>query len=87
MIDALLDFLESPVRSQWLRNEFMKVYVRKSHHHIGDLIKTLDTATIEVYPEFQRQGKCSEFLVLAHQINRYQATFIENVLHGFLRWR
>ncbi|MFB2970403.1 hypothetical protein ACE1CD_15630 [Aerosakkonema sp. BLCC-F183] len=86
MLNQLKDFLDSSVRNQWLTDEFMQVYLRKSHrYYAGNLIQVLDIATIEVYPDFQRQGKCSEFLRITHQINPYQATFVENVLHEFLR--
>jgi hypothetical protein len=86
MINQINDFLNSSVRNQWVTDEFMQVYLRKSHrYYAGNLIQFLDIATIVVYPYFQRQGKCGEFIKTAHQINPFQATFVENVLHEFLR--
>ena len=86
----LCQFLLSDAKKSWISDEFMKVYVRKSGVYLKEpfgefkLYSSLDIATIEVDLEFQRLGKCSEFLQIAHKLNPFQVTYIENVYDQFL---
>ncbi|MCT7992416.1 hypothetical protein [Laspinema olomoucense] len=47
----------------WIGDERMQVYLRKSlKNYNHKLQQCLDIATIEVYPEYQFQGLCKQFL-------------------------
>ena len=81
----LKQFIDSS-RSQytaraWLENADMKVYVRKSKRFIeGKMVTALDIASVEVAPEKRSQGLFTRFLNLAHRMNPFDATYIENAL-------
>lgn len=70
--------------AQWLVDDEMEVYVRKSFRLLPvdyderRLSTCLDIASIEVYR--QNRGTFSKFLVQAHEANPWDATFIENVM-------
>lgn len=75
-LDQLYIFLKSSYRNKWLSDDKMKVYIRKGHHCIrGNLVKTLDIASIEAYnPGF---GIGTSFIDIACTINLFEATYIE----------
>lgn len=66
----------------------MKAYVRKAEHSMvfsQSLITSLDIAAVEVYQEYRGQGKFKDFLNYAHEINPWQATYVESVNSDRLR--
>jgi len=79
----LQDFLDSPLRVRWLYTKEFEVYVRKGRHAgpDGKMHTYLDIANIEVYPEFQRQGRFKDFLALCQRISLYDGLFLENILN------
>lgn len=69
----------------WLADKYMEVYVRRSVRTLElPMMNTLDIASIVVHEEYQRQGRCKAFLDKAHDLNPWDATFIENVHNPFL---
>jgi hypothetical protein len=89
-IDQLKIFIENASesrfgKSEWLHFDFMQVYVRKGFHKIENKLCTcLDIASIEVDEEKQNQGLFKNFLLQAHDLNPWDATYIENVLNPHL---
>lgn len=85
VLEQLTDFIkntESGLRSLWLEDEVMKVYVRKGHHIIqqgGRIATTLDIAAVEVVEEKRGQGHWADFVTKAHEIHPWEATFVECV--------
>lgn len=70
------------VRNLWLQDDTMKVYVRKGFHILSQgqrVSVTLDIAAVEVEEEKRGQGYWNEFLTKAHEMNPWDATFIECV--------
>lgn len=66
----------------WLEDNDMKVYVRKGRHLLqsGDKIRvTLDIANVVVEEDKRGQGIFSKFLEQAHEINPWNATYVECV--------
>lgn len=89
LIQQLEQFLQEAeerfVFTKWLADDKMKVYVRKGRHilspAVGKAQITLDVASVDVLEEFQGQGLFSEFLEKAHEMNPWEATYVENVLN------
>jgi hypothetical protein len=77
---------ERLVSSRWIHDENMKVYVRKGRRSVypGQMSITLDIATVEVDEDKQGQGLWTTFLEKAHELNPWEATYIENVLNPVL---
>jgi len=70
------------VQPKWLDDESMKVYVRKGRHLLkpgGKIQVCLDIASVEVDEEKRGQGIFSDFLNKAHEMNPWDATFVECV--------
>lgn len=90
VLEQLVDFIkeseEKHVYNLWLGDDTMKVYVRKGRHMVypGKLSTTLDIASVEVDEDKQGQGVFSDFLDKAHEMNPWDATYIENVLNPVL---
>lgn len=89
LIIKVNDFLESHKRNEWLFFKWGKIYIRKSVRSLNfpcqGLTKCLDIATIEVYPEYQNKGICKNLIKAIHDMNPYEATFIEEVSNDFLK--
>jgi ribosomal protein S18 acetylase RimI-like enzyme len=70
MEKKLKDFLKSERSNAWLESREMSVYVRKGHHlgMNGELRSYFDIASIEVKPNFQRQGIFKRFLDLCQHL-------------------
>ena len=90
VIEQLVDFIndaeEKHVYNLWLSDDIMQVYVRKGRHVIysGKLSTTLDIASVTVAEEYQEQGFWTNFLNKAHEMNPWEATYIENTLNPVL---
>ena len=90
IIQQLSDFIkdaeEFHTRSKWLQDENMKVYVRKAFHIVypKKQMSTLDIAAIDVDEDKQNQGLCTKFLKEAHELNPWQATYVECVHNPIL---
>ena len=77
--DKLQKFLLSSNRNEWLSDGKMKVYVRKSKRCFDGvtLLTCFDCATVEV--EDKGKGTFKKFIKEFHEINPFQASFIESV--------
>jgi len=90
VIEQLADFIKSSEDSHtnnlWLQDDIMKVYVRKGRHMVypGKLSTTLDIAAVEVDEDKQSQGHWTAFLDKAHEMNPWEATYVENTLNPIL---
>lgn len=85
VLEQLADFIkntENGVRNLWLEDDVMRVYVRKGMHILSQGQRasiTLDIAAVEVDEEKRGRGHWSEFLTKAHEMNPWDATFVECV--------
>lgn len=90
--EQLAQFLakKSWLRNTWIANRFMKVYVRKGFHAVspGEVVETLDLASIDVGKKHQRKGRWSTFLSYAEELvkkhDKIRHVFIENVINEHL---
>lgn len=79
-----MEFINSPLRNQWLQFQHIDVYVRKAHRLIEDRqrIDTLDIANIVVEEGHQGKGIFTAFLKdaedIASEVNR--KVYIESIL-------
>lgn len=80
MEELLREFLNSPVRNQWLEFGPVSVYVRKSTRK-G--MKCLDLANITVDPDHRRKGHFKATLELFQKLSH--VVFIEQVLNPRLQ--
>ena len=66
-IQFLIDkFIASKQRNEWLYNEYMKVYVRKSLRFIDrERVEAFDVANVVVKPEYQGLGYFKEMIIHA----------------------
>lgn len=75
-------FLTGPEKVAWLETRWAKVYVRKSirllHGRGQDYSRCLDLASIEVMPQFQRQGILTGFLDILEKQEGFEAVYVEN---------
>lgn len=73
-------------RSKWLGDDTMKVYVRRANHVVSPKksMATLDIAAIDVNEDKQNQGLCTAFLKEAHELNPWEATYVECVHNPIL---
>ena len=80
-------FVQSFSRNQWLRDDCMRVYVRKGLHHLNDgkSHSTLDIASIEILPECRGNGIFKSFLSAAHQLNPFDYVYIECVSNPMMK--
>ena len=87
MRQKLIEFLNSPCRRLWLESKEMKAYVRKGRHLGTDrqIHSYLDVASIEVEPDFRRQGLFKAFLALCQEVQPYDGILVEIVLDENLR--
>lgn len=88
---SLKDFLAHPIRSTWIYEPPIEVYVRKAVHYIpflGRPYECLDIANIEVEEHKRHQGVFKAWLKKAEQLCPFECVYIENVqnpiLHDFL---
>lgn len=74
-------------RNKWFYADFGQVYLRKGAHLINGKIKeTLDLASIEIYPEYQRQGYFKRILAFTEQLAQpNRIVYVESVLNPDLR--
>jgi hypothetical protein len=90
VIEQLAEFIKDSENSYtnnlWLQDDIMKVYVRKGRHMVypGKLSTTLDIAAVEVDEDKQGQGYWTDFLDKAHEMNPWEATYVENTLNPVL---
>lgn len=93
VLEQLANFIDSGrlqfrIYPIWLRDDRLEVYVRKAFRFIpclplgtsGQMCTTLDIGSIGVFEEFRGQGICTDFLVKAHEMNPWDATFVESVM-------
>ena len=74
-------------KTEWLHDTQMRVYVRKSQRLLPNeakLIKTLDIASVEIYPQWRRKHIFTNFLDYAYENNPWDAVYIESVFNPFL---
>ncbi len=86
-IEQLKCFIEScppkwRARNQWLEDDTLKVYVRYSLRLLDKKSDTeratcLDIAVICVDPGEWNKGHCRAFVTAAHELNPWDATFVE----------
>jgi hypothetical protein len=86
---TLEEFLASNLRSVWVREPGIAVYVRKGLHVILDEgAYTLDVANVEVDEALRHKGVFKAWLAKAERLNPYPFVYVENVhnpiLHDFL---
>lgn len=86
VIDQLEDFIEKNKNTlycqpKWFEDDNMKVYIRKGRHVLtaNKLQVCLDIAAVEVIEDKRGQGIFSSFLTKAHEINPWEATYMECV--------
>lgn len=90
IIDQLTTFIEESknkrVNNTWLEDDLIKIYIRKGRRlYKGDPFTTLEIANVSIEEEInQKKGLFSAFLTKAHELNPWQATYIENVINPFL---
>lgn len=99
--DLIHRFLDSPARNQWLENEELSVYIRKSRHRMpapdtGSVVAdyrlrtghAIDIASVEVREPFRRQGVFSRLLAtIEEQIHdrEFEMLYVENTINPHLR--
>lgn len=86
VVNQLKDFVEKNKNAiychpQWFEDDNMKVYVRKGRHILqgSKLQVCLDIASVEVVEDKRGKGIFTEFLAKAHEINPWEATYVECV--------
>jgi|694.fasta_scaffold12015_38 hypothetical protein len=85
IISQLKLFLDSKHRNLWIQDDYMSVYVRKAKRFLDkSFLTTLDIASVEVEESKRNCGLWSNFLRQSHEINPYQATYVESVLNPIL---
>lgn len=94
IVRQLKQFLSDKDRNRWLESYTMAVYVRKARHILQKdmpICTTLDLATISVHEPYQGRGLCKSLIYKAHELNPFQATYIENaenpiLYEALIRW-
>lgn len=78
-----VEFLSQPVRNQYVHvNPIVTMYLRKGARAIqGEIVRTLELATIAVAAPYQGNGIGTGMIRLIHEINPYPVTYIENVFN------
>lgn len=86
----IADFVKTSTNSKikrgnrWFVDERMKLYIRLSVRRIKDeVIQTLDIASIEIDPRYQRQGLCKNTLKFCLSLEL--PVFIESVCNEHLK--
>lgn len=81
---ALSAFLSSGLNNTWINvGEDAQLYVRKATRSIGGKrVTTLDVANIHVAPHLCGHGLGTALIDAAHELNPFEATYIENVLEA-----
>lgn len=70
------------VLPKWIDDKDMKVYIRKGRHLLrsgGKIQVCLDIASVEVDEDKRGNGIFSNFLKKAHEMNPWDATYVECV--------
>lgn len=64
----------------------MRVYLRKTQRIIlGQVLTSLDIASIEVEERYYHRGLFSSFVIRAHETNPYQVTYLDHALNPVVR--
>lgn len=87
VLEKLKEFIDEGkdsgyVPPKWIDDDDMKVYVRKGRHMLqagGKIRVTLDIANVTVDEDKRGQGIFSNFLEHAHEMNPWDATYVECV--------
>lgn len=85
--NKLAEFISESTRdigcNKWIYGDHIKAYVRKGHRMLygRNILTTLDIASIEVDENKQNQGLFTAFLNKAHELNPWDATYVECVLN------
>ena len=88
VLEQLAEFIEGAnsryTANSWLSDDKMNVYVRKGFHVIANnkAAWTLDIASVVVHK--QKQGTWTDFIHKAHELNPWEATFVECVHNPIL---
>jgi hypothetical protein len=72
-------------RSTWIYSDTLDVYVRKGSHLLDTERTCLDIASIQVPESLWRQGIFSRFVMAAHEMHPWEATYIENAHNPIIR--
>jgi hypothetical protein len=77
IIEQLAEFIKNAddVRTAWLEDGLVKVYVRKGYQYI--LNKTVPTLNVIFNKETHLGEDSAQFLAKFHEINPWEATFVE----------
>ena len=71
----------------WVETEAMRVYLRKSQRPLeGVMRQCLDIATIEVEEGYRQQGLFTAFMLKAHALHSWEATYLEHANPIIERW-
>lgn len=81
-------FEETYIKTKWILDKEMKIYVRKSQRYIEfQRFTSLDIATVEVYDEEKRgKGLFKTFIKYVSEVNPYDIVYMENVGGDFLNY-
>jgi hypothetical protein len=87
VLEKLKEFIDEGkdsgyVPPKWIDDDDMKVYVRKGRHLLkpgGKMQVCLDIASVEVDEDKRGKGIFSNFLEKAHEMNPWDATYVECV--------
>ena len=77
-------WLKSSQLNAWIADErgIFNFYVRKGRHVVEDeIVSTLDVANVKISEGYQRKGQGDSMLQYLHDVNPYDATYIENVIN------
>ena len=78
--------------NRWIENPCLRVYVRQSARALfypasEEDITSLDIANIQVAAHFRKQGIFTDFVLNAHEVHSFDATYIESIKNPLvLQW-
>ena len=82
IITQLLNFYKGNSRNQWIFNEYLKMYVRKSQRYFNSqILPFIDIASIEIGESYQGQGLFPMILDKILQFFESENIFVESILN------
>jgi hypothetical protein len=78
IITQLDVFILSNIRTAWLENKYMKVYVRKAFHNIDGVCEcTFDVANVTVFTKYQKRGHFKNLMQHVETLGR--SIYVESI--------
>lgn len=90
IVPQVTEFLEAATARRflyrsWVETKAIRAYLRKSQRLLDGVARQcLDIASVEIADEYQQQGLFTAFVLQAHELHMWEATYIEHAYNSII---